>query len=94
MVDNSVSACMEQWVLMKIFVNEGINPRIFTEDFKRSTLLKCSATERHLNGINISKMTTLACFRPTDKSFYAEALQAFVTHQDKCINGAEECVKI
>ena len=41
---------------MKFLVNEGLNPRISTDDFKDSTVMRRSAAVRHMNGVNVSKM--------------------------------------
>ncbi|CAI9536577.1 unnamed protein product [Staurois parvus] len=56
MAGNSVSAYMEQCVVMKFLVNEGVKPKE-TEDFKHSTVMRCSAAKRNSNGVNISKMS-------------------------------------
>lgn len=47
---------MEQYVIMKFFVKEGVKPRvIFTKDFKHSTVMKLLAAIKHLNGANVLK---------------------------------------
>lgn len=43
-------------MVMKFLVKEDPNPRISTEDFKHSTVMRRSAPVRHLNGVNVSKM--------------------------------------
>jgi hypothetical protein len=45
---------MEQRVVMKFLVNEGVKPADIY--FKHSAVMRRSAALRHLNGVNISKM--------------------------------------
>ncbi|CAI9578489.1 unnamed protein product [Staurois parvus] len=49
MADNSVSACMEQHVVMKFLVNEGVKPTDIYRRLQAQYVI-------HLNGVNVSKM--------------------------------------
>jgi hypothetical protein len=56
MADKSVSACMEQHVVMKFLVNEGVRPTDIYRRLKHSMVMRRSAAVRHMNGVNVSKM--------------------------------------
>ena len=56
MADNSGSACMEQRVVMKYLVNEGVKPADIYRRLKAQYGVETLSRRRHLNSVNVSKL--------------------------------------
>jgi hypothetical protein len=86
MADNNVSVCLEQRVV-KFLVNEGVKP---ADIYRR---LQAQYGGQHFSTDDEVKQAVLGWFSRNNKSFYAEAFQAFVKRWDKCMNVAGGCVE-